>query len=309
MKSTLVCWWGSFDQGGETLGDLWAVCAVVNKLLDTHHQVILAGKTQYSELPLGVRSWQEVEPGEVSNLVFVCGPIVGAVAEFTSLIQKFARCKKIAIGVSILPVGSPKHWNPFEVVIPRDGVIPSWGDIAPGCPLAVKQGTGKSIAEPRVGLCLRGLQSEYGKKSCLADQANLLAHTLAAKTKLPVQLLDTKLNNDPGRSRQIIEEFSRCKFIISTRMHGGVIALCADIPALGIDQISGGAKLHSVLFGCGWPYVVRAEEAKSSNLDKVIQDFMALPEPLKKTISFARTNLVNKALHALELLPPLLATP
>jgi hypothetical protein len=304
--NTLVCWWGSFDQGGETIGDLWAVCAVVNKLLDAQHKVILAGKTQYSELPVPARSWKEVDPKEVSNLVFVCGPVVGSFAEFTSLIQKFSRCKKIAIGVSILPVSSPKHWNPFDAVIPRDGVTPAWGDIAPAFHTNWKQATGMSSAGQCVGLCLRGQQSEYGKKACLADQANHLANALAMKTKLPVQMLDTKLNNDPSRSKLILDDFARCKLVISTRMHGGVIALCGGIPALGIDQISGGAKLHSVLFGAGWPYVLRAEEAKTADLDKVIQDFIALPEPLIRTISAARSNLVRKAEHALDLLPPLL---
>lgn len=305
--STLVCWWGSFDQGGETLGDLWAVCAVVNKLLGAQQKVILAGRTQYSELPVPARSWKEIDSKEVSNLVFVCGPVVGSFVEFSALIQKFSRCRKIAIGVSILPVSSPKHWNPFDAVIPRDGVTPAWGDIAPAFHSSWIQEAGKSSAGKFVGLCLRGQQSEYGKKACLADQANLLANALALKTKLPVQILDTKLNNDPSRSKQIIEDFARCKLVISTRMHGGVIALCGGIPALGIDQISGGAKLHSVLFGAGWPYVLRAEEAKSADLDKVIQEFMTLPEPLIKTISSARNNLVRKAEHALDLLPAQLA--
>ncbi|HQR07703.1 MAG TPA: polysaccharide pyruvyl transferase family protein [Gemmatales bacterium] len=306
--STLVCWWGSFDQGGETLGDLWAVCAVINKLLSVDQKVILAGKTQYSEFPIPARSWKEVEPKAVSNLVFVCGPVVGSFAEFTSLVQKFSRSKKIAIGVSILPISSPKHWNPFDAVISRDGVIPSWGDIAPAFPSSWMQAAGKSTHGEYVGLCLRGQQSEYGKQACLADQANHLANALALKTKLPVQILDTKLNNDPNRTRQIIKEFERCRLIISTRMHGGVLALCSGIPALGIDQISGGAKLHSVLFGCGWPYVLRAEEAKSADLEKVIHDFMALPESLLRTISAARVNLVRKAEHALDMLPPLLTT-
>lgn len=305
---TLVCWWGSFDQGGETLGDLWAVCAVVNKLLDAHHTVILASKTQYSELPVPARSWKEVDPKEVTNLVFVCGPVVGSIAEFTSLIQKFSRCKKVAIGVSILPVSSPKHWNPFDAVIPRDGVTPAWGDIAPAFHTSWMQPPGKSTTGQCVGLCLRGLQSEYGKKACLADQANHLANALAAKTKLPVQILDTKLNNDPSRSKQIIDDFARCKLVITTRMHGGVIALCGGIPALGIDQISGGAKLHSVLFGAGWPYVLRAEEAISADLEKVIQDFMILPEPLVKTISASSENMVRKAKHALEMLQLLLTS-
>lgn len=305
--STLVCWWGSFDQGGETLGDLWAVCAVVKKLLGIHKQVILAGKTQYTELPVPARSWKEVSPKEISSLVFVCGPVVGSFTEFTSLIQKFSASKKVAIGVSILPVGSPKHWNPFDAVISRDGLIPAWGDIAPAFHSSWMQATDKPSAGQCVGLCLRGQQSEYGKKACHADQANHLANALAVKTKLPVQMLDTKLNNDSHRSKQILEEFARCRLIITTRMHGGVIALCGGIPALGIDQISGGAKLHSVLFGAGWPYVLRAEEAKAADLDKVIQDFMTLPESLKQTISAARANLVRKAEHALDMLPSLLA--
>jgi len=302
IMGILVSWWGSFEQGGETLGDLWAVTAVVNKLLGLQHKVVLASLTRYGEFPVDVRSWRDVQPSEISALVFVCGPVVGSFTEFQSLIQRFAGCKKIAIGVSILPQSSPKHWNPFDVVIARDGLSPSWGDIAPAFDSSKMETPGDISSRPCVGLCLRGQQSEYGKKACLADQANQTAQKLAAKTDLTIQVLDTKLHNDPRRSAQIVEEFRQCRLVITTRMHGGVLALCAGIPALGIDQISGGAKLYAVLSSAGWPYVIRAEESKSVDLEAVISDFLSMPLLVKTSITESRINLIRKAEKALDML-------
>jgi hypothetical protein len=244
-----------------------------------------------------------VKPAEVSTLVFVCGPVVGSSKEFNEMISRFSSAKKIAIGVSILPRDSRHYWNPFDVVIPRDGASPAWGDIAPAYTYGRMDAKTETAPREYVGLCLRGQQSEYGKQNCLFNEANQLANALAKKSKLPVQLLDTKLHNDPKRSEQIMEYFGRCKFVITTRMHGGVLALCDGIPALGIDQISGGAKLHAVLSTVGWPYVLKAEDAKLATLEPVINEFMKMPESLVEKISNARANLVRKAQQALEQLP------
>ncbi len=129
--SILVSWWGSFEDGGETIGDLWAACAVAKRLAASNCNFAIAGRTKYAELPLTVSAWQNAVPEEVGTLIFVCGPVSAESVEFRAMIGHFSRSKKIAAGVSILPQSSSFYWNPFDIVLARDGCAPSYGDLAP----------------------------------------------------------------------------------------------------------------------------------------------------------------------------------
>jgi hypothetical protein len=235
--SILVSWWGSFEDGGETIGDLWAACAVAKRLAASNCNFAIAGKTQYAEFPLAVSAWQNAVPEEVGTLMFVCGPVSAESIEFRAMIRHFSRSQKIAVGVSILPQSSSFHWNPFDIVLARDGCGPSYGDLAPAYATELGQNSHLPSDKRCIGLCFRGQQGEYGIGSSLHEKAHDLAHSLAAKTLIPVQILDTRLHNDQDRSSGIVSQFDGCKFVISTRLHGVLLSICRGIPALGIDQM------------------------------------------------------------------------
>jgi hypothetical protein len=298
--SILLSWWGSFEDGGETIGDLWAACAVAKRLAASNCNFAIAGRTQYAELPLTVSAWENAVPEEVSTLIFVCGPVSAESIEFRAMIGHFSRSKKIAAGVSILPRSSSFYWNPFDIVLARDGCAPSYGDLAPAFTTELGQNPDLPSDKRCIGLCFRGEQAEYGIASSLHEKAHDLAHSLAAKTLIPVQILDTRLYNDQNRSSRIVSQFDECKFVISTRLHGVLLSLCRGIPALGIDQISGGGKLTSVLNQIQWPYVCSAEQATASALEPVIDQFAVHAKPLVNALATARRKLMYRSQLALK---------
>lgn len=121
-KKALVTWWGSFQGGGETAGDLFSFGSVVKILKELPFEVHVSSRLQYRNINLKHVNWEEVNAHDYSILVFVCGPLIKT-EKFELLIKRFSHCKKIAVGVSILPTTSDNYFNPFNRVFARDHSI------------------------------------------------------------------------------------------------------------------------------------------------------------------------------------------
>jgi hypothetical protein len=60
----------------------------------------------------------------------------------------------------------------------------------------------------------------------------------------------------------------RLDVVITTRMHGLVLALKNGIPALAVDPIAGGAKVRAQAAAWGWPAVVIVDSLTDARLDQ-----------------------------------------
>jgi hypothetical protein len=84
-------------------------------------------------------------------------------------------------------------------------------------------------------------------------------------------LFDTRLDGHdwrfartPGQLESMIR---RLDLVVTTRMHGLVLALKNGIPALAVDPIAGGAKVSAQAAAWSWPAAVAADTLTEANLD------------------------------------------
>lgn len=257
-KRILVVWWGCLERGGETIGDLSAVVRAAALLYQRGHAVRVASRCPYvlGDLSIPALDWRNIDPGEIDMLVFVCGPIISESAAFRHLFDRFARTQKIAVGVSILPRSEGAVMISFDRIIARDGIDGAHGDFAFDPCEFVRD---RDFLDGRVGLCLRGPQREYGDNACIDETTARLTRSITAALGTKAITLDTRLHGRPEAAATITKAFAVCEYIVTSRLHGALMAIALGRQVIAIDQIKGGGKVSSVLNRIGWPLVLRAD--------------------------------------------------
>lgn len=257
---TILLWWGSYGySGGPTVGDLMAVENLSRRLttagcehaIVSHPELGLAGH-------FAVEDICAIKP--VERLVFVCGPLTDK-GMLRDVLAIQAGAKKIAAGVSIL-ANHAAMTRRFDRVIARDGAPQSYFDLAIGSVTA----PAPTISLDAIGVCLRGKQGEYGgRRRGLADEAGRLIDRTIAGTGSKTATLNTLLS-PRNRADDILAAFASVDAVITTRMHGALLALAAGKPVIALDQIPGGAKVTSVVARTGWPLVGNVAEMDEAAL-------------------------------------------
>jgi hypothetical protein len=249
----LVAGWFSFEEMGATAGDLlardlaceWLECAGCS------YDVALAPPF------IGGVDWRSVDPETYSHLVFVCGPF-GNGEPITEFLQRFAGCRLVGVNLSMLE--SLDAWNPFDLLLERDSSATSRPDIS---------FLSHRARVPVVGVVLVHPQSEYKKKAA-HELANDAVHRLVASREMSSVSIDTRLdtNNTGLRSPAEVESLiGRMDIVVTTRLHGMVLALKQGVPAVAIDPIAGGAKIRRQAETIGWPIMFTANALS----DEVLQ--------------------------------------
>jgi hypothetical protein len=175
---------------------------------------------------------EAADPARYDDLVFVCGPVGGDAV--TRLFDRFAACRRVAIGVSV--VDATTRLEPLTV-IPRDCDTRTDPDLSLWAPVAER---------PVVGVIRAHAQPEYGHRQRHDDADAAIDRLLARSDVAPVSL-DTRLDPEGpehcGTADQLMSALGRVDAVITTRLHGLVLALKAGVPVLAIDPILGGAKV------------------------------------------------------------------
>jgi peptidoglycan/xylan/chitin deacetylase (PgdA/CDA1 family) len=234
----LVTGWFSFQDGHATAGDLLAcdlVCEWV-KAAGCRYDIALVP-------PLGVGvDWCAVDPQSYSHVVFVCGPF-GDGPNVRQLLDRFACCRLVGINLSML--GPLDQWNPFDLLLERDssaGARPDITFLSRGARVPV---VGVILVEPHEG--------------ALDQVANEAINRLIQSREMAIVSIDTRLDtNGTGlRSAAEVESLiARMDLVITTRLHGLVLALKNGVPAVTIDPIPGGFKIERQAHTLGWPVVL-----------------------------------------------------
>src|SRR5262249_19582129 len=137
-------------------------------------------------------------------------------------------------------------WNPFDLLLERDSSRTARPD------LSLLSGT---APVPVVGVVLIDTQPEYGKRD-VRDDANAAIQRLIARTACAVVRIDTRLDvNSTGlRSAGEVESLiERMDVVLTTRMHGLVLAIKHGVPVVAVDPVIGGAKVQRQAATLGWP--------------------------------------------------------
>ena len=236
---TLVAGWFSFERMGATAGDLLARDLVCQWLGRAGHayDVALA-----SPFPGGV-DWHSIDPKSYSHVVFVCGPF-GNGWPIPEFLAHFAGCRLVGINLSMIePL---EVWNPFDLLFERDSSASSRPDIS----FLSDQGR-----VPVVGVVEVHPQREYRERST-HQVAHEGIHRLISSREMSVVPIDTRLDiNSTGlRTPAEVESLiARMDVVLTTRLHGMVLALKNGVPAIAIDPIAGGAKIRRQAETIGWP--------------------------------------------------------
>ena len=265
MKA-LVAGWFSYEGFGATAGDLMAkevVCAWLQEA-ERDYDVALASPFE------GGVALENARPEAYEDLIFVCGPF-GNGPPIPELLERFRHCRFIGVNLSMLqPL---QEWNPFEVLFERDS------DLTVRPDLTFLAATDKV---PLVGVILVHPQGEYGDRA-LHQYANRAIQDLVGRRHVAAVAIDTRLDEGDNslRTPQEVESLvARMDAVVTTRLHGTVLALKNGVPALPIDPIRGGAKISKQVTKIGWPILFRADELSEDALE---QAFTYCLSPVART--------------------------
>jgi hypothetical protein len=254
--NALIAGWFSFEQMGPTAGDLLTRDLVCDWLERAGHSY----DTALADPFVGGVDWNTVDPGEYTHVVFVCGPFGNGwpVSEF---LERFRGCRLVGLNLSMLD--SLDAFNPFDLLLERDSSAATRPEMAFLAP---------SRVVPVVGVVVVHPQQEY-KRGAMHRVANEAIERLVASRELAVVRIDTRLDANssglrtPGEVESLI---ARMDAVITTRLHGTVLALKNGVPALAIDPIAGGAKIRRQAETIGWPVLFTADNLSDALLRQAL---------------------------------------
>ena len=265
-RSTLVVGWFSFELMGATAGDIIAKDVVCNWLCEIgiEPRVAVVEASSPEEICTSM-----VCPEDFQNVVFVCGPIADG-PPLNIFLDKFPNARKFAINVTLLQ--ERREWNPFDGLIERDSTLLTNPDLTFASP---------DIKVPVIGVIYVGPQEEYPTQRH-AFVEDVVEDVLSAMNAAIIRI-DTRLDFNRYGLRnpaQIGSAISKMDTVVTTRLHGSVLALQRGVPPVAIDSISGGSKLSRQMKCIGWPLLIDVDELSAVRLEEAI-DF-ALTEEAKK---------------------------
>lgn len=256
----LIIGWSSVLHGEATAGDLLSVEAVAQRLraggaevdLACSPAVLRAYGSRGGVLLEDADEVLQVDPDKYTHVVWACGPLTGRVVE--QVHARFPRARRLAVGVSVLDPLDPAVTG-FHAVVARDapGAVPR-RDLA-------ARPTVEPV--PVVGVYLTRGQGEYGPRRRHDAVADALAAWLGRLDVARLEL-DTRVDPRdwrlPATAEQVLAVLARLDVVVTTRMHGLVLALRAGVPVLAVDPVAGGAKVTAQARAWGWPGVLGADE-------------------------------------------------
>jgi len=254
VKKVRVAGWFSFESMGASAGDLMTrdlACEWL-RLADCPYDVALAPPFA------GGVEWPKVDPRNYCHVIFVCGPF-GNGWPITEFLQYFSCCRMIGLNLSMLdPLDG---WNPFDRLWERDSSVRARPDLA---------FPSRQPLVPIAGLVLIDTQPEYGKKDS-HEHANEALRNLAAQRGAAVVNIDTRLDTNTtglSTSAQIESLIARMDVVLTTRLHGTVLAIKNGVPALAVDSVVGGGKILRQTESIGWPCVLPVESITDEALQR-----------------------------------------
>jgi hypothetical protein len=251
---TLVVGWFSFEEGHATAGDLLVRDIACKWLTGAGHQYDIALAPPFQ----GGVDWRQVDPDDFSHVVFVCGPFQRSSLELEFL-DRFARCRLVGLNLSMQEPLS--EWNPFDLLLERDSSHGGHPDMA---------FLSSSARVPVVGVCL--VEPYPGAMDGVANEA---INRLIDSREMAVVEIDTRLDthgkNHLRSAVEIESLIARVDVLLTTRLHGLVLALKNGLPPIAIDPEPGGAKIRRQAELLDWPAAFVVDELDDQALQEAFK--------------------------------------
>lgn len=251
---TLVSGWFSFEKAGATAGDLLAKDLVCEWLRHAGHRYDVALAPPFSD---GV-ALEAADPNDYSHVVFVCGPFFKS-----NLLRRFERCHLVGVNLSMVePVG---EWNPFDLLLERD----SSSHCKPDITFAASQ-----PHVPVAGLVLL-TPLRQSKEHEVYRAANEAIRRFIATQDIAGVNIDTALDvpnlTGLGSPMEIESVIGRMDLVLTTRLHGMVLAIKNGVPAIAVDPIRGGGKIRRQAVSIDWPVVLSGDDVTDDALQRAVE--------------------------------------
>lgn len=241
---------------------------------------------------LGNPGWldaRRADPDAYTHLFVVCGPFTQKMFQKErDLFGRFAHCVWIGVNLSMLdPLSS---FNPFDALIERDSDVISRPDLSL---------LHRSAREPVIGICLAGTQPEYGARQD-HQLAEVKIRSLLKRRNVAVLELDTKWPQARNRAgianvAQYESLCARVDVLVTTRLHGMVLALKNGVPVIAVDAVIGSDKVTRQAEVLQWPEVFAVDTVSDVELEAALDRCLA-PSARKAALDCAgsaRTVLSN----------------
>jgi hypothetical protein len=248
----LLAGWFSFDDGHATAGDLLAREVVMRWLDEGGWTYDVATAEPFQ----GDVRWELVGRDDYDAILFVCGPFERGELE-ERFLDHFGATPLFGLNLS-LPE-KLESWNPFHRLWERDSSRTARPDLV---------FLSDTPPVPVVGVCR--VEQYPGGLTDLTDPAidSLLYARHAAIVKIDTRLDINEVGlRTPGEVQSLI---ARLDALVTTRLHGLVLALKNGVPALAIDPEAGGAKLARQAETVGWPICFVADCLDSRALEEAL---------------------------------------
>lgn len=255
----LIVGWFSFHNGHATAGDLLARDLVRDWLTEAGCDTQVAVDLPFTE---GI-DWRKTNPSEFDRVVFVCGPFQDGELER----ELFSHFRDVpVIGVNLSMVQPLNEFNPFQDLFERD----STRTVRPDLTFATRQ-----PLVPLLGVCL---VEDYPAGH--TQEANAAIRRLVDSVEVATVNIDTRLDeNSTGlRSPAEVESLiAGMDVLITTRLHGTVLALKNGVPVIAIDPEPGGFKIKRQAELIGWPHCFLVDQLRDEDL-RAAFDCCLMPE-------------------------------
>ncbi|MET9292321.1 polysaccharide pyruvyl transferase family protein [Streptomyces sp. NPDC003077] len=268
----LLTGWFSFLHGEVTAGDMLAAEAVQDALRAASVPYTTAWSPVYRP---DAPHLDDADPDAYTHLIFACGPVHsrpdpdGGPSPLMALHRRFAGCRRIAVGVSVPDPADPAATG-FHDLLPRDSARQAEAGQTTA-DLSVR--AARPAPVPLLGVVLTGGQHEYGPRRRHAEVSEALETWLGTldAARLPLDTrLDTRDWRIPATPAQLHAVLGRLDAVVTTRLHGLVLALRAGTPALAVDPVAGGAKVSAQAAALDWPAALTSESVTPQNLDELL---------------------------------------
>jgi hypothetical protein len=256
----LVTGWFSFPYHHATAGDLMACDVVSEWLADARlpHDVALAAPFE------GGVDWRSVPVGRYTHLIFVCGPVGPTRSAVIELLERFGTQRRIAVNVTMQePL---EAWNPFDVVVERDSTSTSRPDLSLASERPLVPLVGLILVEPYQ-------PEEFPGRDAQRPATEAIRRLLTGR-EMAVIPIDTRVDANAGELRSPAEveaAIARMDAVVTTRLHGMVLALKNGVPALAVDPVAGGSKIRLQAERLGWPIVHTLDALAHEELSRSLE--------------------------------------
>lgn len=285
-RSIGIFYWGSIDTTGCTVGDYLAAEAVSIKLSSTgvFTKVFNVNKIPFSHAVAECKKY-------FGAAVFVCGPFISSKKSFRRLIDLANEFPVFALGVSRLK--STELGNVIGILRDCETEGLKSFDLSLSHPYfeaIINEDTAEASFD--LAACLRGEQTEYrapSKHTKVYDiiQANGIDCFIDTTVNLSEPIVPKVLS--------VIDQFRFSSFIVSTRLHGALIAAAVGTPFIAIDQVGPTGKITahgSIHFPLNLASLDKLNKTEIERMKTVISD--------RKHITRLRTEVLGASTKALE---------